>query len=291
MLKRLFLPLLFLAVLFPPVLFSQIGPTPPKETKEPTADKDVDAVKSVLKKLEESTAKEDLKAYLTYFSPKVAIETPEGDTISYKELEGYMKELFDAFSNLKDEPIKDYEIKINGKEAVVTNTYELSGIPVNEKEDVLIDEGVLVITFNKSDIKWQIVKVNYIVTEPPDEGGESSGPAPRDEAAEFASRCDEIKEGYGIDINAPGALEIYRSLILQEIKDDVDLSREETETRIALIKRYLARASSELRKKELSAEIKVLEMDKAQLPTEDEINKWVEEEIAYLSKMLTETKK
>jgi len=246
----------------------------------PANAEEIALVKNIFKKIEDATAREDINAYLSVFSKRLEIETEENVKLSYDDLKQYLIDLFDAFDEIKDEPVKDYEIKITENTADVVNNYRLSGIPKGEDQRVVIDEGTLRIVLTKlpsfspkMPAMYQVVKVSYL------------------KSAETVSADDKktlteiIKENYGIDIETSGGLDLYRSALLQDLKAENDSIKEDLESRLGILEKRLKKTFSAVLKKTIQEDINEIRRNLAEVPTDDEVASVVDNEIAELKEI------
>jgi hypothetical protein len=259
-------------------IFAQDSKTPP-----PTQQDDITLVKNVFKKIEEATIKKDITSYLEVFSKRVEIESPDGKKLSYTEVKDYLVELFELYEHLKEEAVKDYEIKLIENTAEVIYYYRLSGVLKGEKERTVIDEGIQKITLikipsfsPKSPPFYQITKISFIFL--PDEKQVVSEEDKKD-------LITTIKENYGIDVVSRGGFDLYRSALLQDLKAENDALRDEMEIRIAILKKRLEKTLSLEIKKELVQNITELEQTLQGLPTDADIMAVVDNEIAELKEI------
>lgn len=268
---------ILLAILTLPILGTD-------KDSQPSQTEDILLIKNIFRKMESATAKKDVTEYMAVFSKRVEIETPDNKKLLYDDIKEYLTELFEMFDSLKDEPTRELEIKITDNIAEVINCYRLSGIPSGEKEVITIDEGILRVTLikvpsfsPKIPTTYQIIKVSYIV--------------PKDDSQEIVSPEDRkmllknIKENYGIDIEFSGGFDLYRSILLQELKAENDAIREETEIRMTILKKRLQKTFSVSTKKEIQESIQELGRSLGQLPTDDEITAVVDNEIIELKEI------
>ncbi|MDI6733835.1 MAG: hypothetical protein QME51_11120 [Planctomycetota bacterium] len=274
------LTILFLLVIILPVL--------PQDTKLSSPKDDISLIKDVFNKIEDSARKKDINAYMEVFSKRVEIETSDKDKLFYEDIKEYLVELFDTFDNIKEGQTKELEIKIKENTAEVISTYRLSGVPKGEKKEVIIDEGALKLTLiklpsfsPKIPSSFQIIKVSYLSPKE-SEASENNQGVSEDDKKVLLER---IKENYGIDITSPGGFDLYRSLLLLELKAENDAVREETEARRDILKRRLQKTFSRVLKEEIQKEIQELEQNLRGIPTVDEINTIVENEIADLKEI------
>ena len=266
------------------------GTTPPSANPEPEnaasagqagSQEDIALIKNVFKKMEEATAKEDINAYMDAFSKRVEIAAPDGDKLAYDDIKDYLVELFDSYDYIKDEQTKELDIRIVDNTADVVNTYRLSGIPKGEKEVVVFDEGALRITLQKLPSfspkippSYQIIGVSYVI--PAEDASQAVSPEDK------TMLLQRIKENYGVDLEASGGFDQYRSLLLQEIKAENDANKEELEARISILKKRLQKTFSAVVKQVIQSDIQETERSIGTLPTENEITSIVDNEIADL---------
>ncbi len=242
---------------------------------------DIALIKNVFKKMEEATAKKDINAYMGVFSKRVEIVSPDGDKLVYDDIKDYLAELFDSYDYIKDEQVKELDIRITDNTAEVVNTYRMSGIPKGEKEVVVFDEGALRITLNKLPSfspkispTYQIIGVSYVVFDKDD----AQTVSPEDKTI----LLQRIKENYGVDLEASGGFEQYRALLLQELTAESDANKEELEARITILKKRFQKTFSTMVKQEIQAAIQETERALQQVATENEITSIVDNEIADL---------
>ena len=255
--------------------------TAPATTAGSAQNEDISLIKNIFKKMEEATVKEDIDSYMNVFSKRVEIVTPDGSKLSYDDIKEYLVELFDSYDYIKDEQTKELDIRITDNVAEVVNTYRMSGIPKGEKDVVVFDEGSLKITLNrlpsfspKIPPAYQIIGVSYVVSDGDDDLDVSS--------EDKAMLLQRIKDNYGVDLEASGGFEQYRTLLLQEIKAENDANKEELEARINILKKRMQKTFSALVKQEIQADIQESERNLGALPTENEITSIVDSEIADL---------
>ena len=256
--------------------------TPAPENAVPAgSQEDIALIKNVFKKMEEATAKEDINAYMDAFSKRVEIAAPDGDKLAYDDIKDYLVELFDSYDYIKDEQTKELDIRIVDNTADVVNTYRLSGIPKGEKEVVVFDEGALRITLQKLPSfspkippSYQIIGVSYVI--PAEDASQAVSPEDK------TMLLQRIKENYGVDLEASGGFDQYRSLLLQEIKAENDANKEELEARISILKKRLQKTFSAVVKQVIQSDIQETERSIGTLPTENEITSIVDNEIADL---------
>lgn len=256
--------------------------TPAPENAVPAgSQEDIALIKNVFKKMEEATAKEDINAYMDAFSKRVEIAAPDGDKLAYDDIKDYLVELFDSYDYIKDEQTKELDIRIVDNTADVVNTYRLSGIPKGEKEVVVFDEGALRITLQKLPSfspkippSYQIIGVSYVI--PAEDVSQTVSPEDK------TMLLQRIKENYGVDLEASGGFDQYRSLLLQEIKAENDANKEELEARISILKKRLQKTFSAVVKQVIQSDIQETERSIGTLPTENEITSIVDNEIADL---------
>ncbi|HLD35115.1 MAG TPA: hypothetical protein VJC37_00160 [Planctomycetota bacterium] len=242
---------------------------------------DITLIKNVFKKMEEATAKEDVNSYMDVFSKRVEITSPDGAKLSYDDIKDYLVELFDSYDYIKDEQTKELDIRIMDNTAEVVNTYRMSGIPKGEKEMVVFDEGSLKITLNKLPSfspkippTYQVIAVSYVVS-----GADDASDVSTEDKTMLLQK---IKDNYGVNLEASGGFEQYRSLLLQELKAENDANKEELEARINILKKRLQKTFSIMVKQEIQADIQETERALQQVATENEINSVVDNEIADL---------
>ncbi|MEW6027186.1 MAG: hypothetical protein AB1599_07825 [Planctomycetota bacterium] len=273
---------LFLFVLFGAMLWAADNGAPP--SSQPAESEDITLVKSVFKKMEEATAKEDINAYMEAFSKRVELENPDdGSKLSYNDIKDAMATLFDDYDFLKDEQTKDLTVRIKDNLAEVVSTYRLSGMPKGGKEIIILDEGSMSITLQKLPSfspklpsTYQIIAVSYIL---PAEPGEVPAEVGEEDKTMLLQR---IKENYGVDLEASGGFEQYRSLLLQELKAESDANKEELEARINILKKRLQKTFSAVVKQDIQEWIQESERILQQVPAESEITSIVDNEIADL---------
>ena len=242
---------------------------------------DIGLIKNVFKKMEEATAKKDINSYMDVFSKRVEIATPDGAKLSYNDIKDYLVELFDSYDYIKDEQTKELDIRITDNTAEVVNTYRMSGIPKGEKEAVVFDEGALRISLQKLPSfspkiqpTYQIIGVSYVIVDKED----AQAVSPEDKTM----LLQKIKENYGVDLEASGGFEQYRALLSQELKAENDANKEELEARMTILKKRLQKTFSTVVKQDIQADIQESERNLGTLPTENEINSVVDNEIADL---------
>jgi len=260
------------------------SPAPSRNNRDsgtPSQNEDIALIKNVFKKMEEATAKEDINSYMEVFSKRVEIATPDGAKLSYNDIKDYLVELFDSYDYIKDEQVKELDIRITDNTAEVVNTYRMSGIPKGEKEMVVFDEGALRISLQKLPSfspkiqpTYQIIGVSYVVVDKED----AQAVYPEDKTM----LLQKIKENYGVNLEASGGFEQYRTLLLQELKAENDANKEEIEARITILKKRLQKTFSIMVKQDIQADIQETERNLQQLPTENEITSVVDNEIADL---------
>ena len=283
--------IIFLLVFFGAALYAAdnattppANPAPPRNDRDSAAapqNEDIALIKNVFKKMEKATAKEDINSYMEVFSKRVEIETPDGAKLSYNDIKDYLVELFDSYDYIKDEQAKELDIRIMDNTADVINTYRMSGIPKGEKELVVFDEGALRITLQKLPSfspkippAYQVINVSYVIPEE----DVSQTVSPEDKTM----LLQKIKENYGVDLEASGGFDQYRSLLLQELKAESDANKEEFEARITILKKRLQKTFSALVKQDIQSEIQETERALQQIATENEITSVVDNEIADL---------
>ncbi|MBI5778862.1 MAG: hypothetical protein HZA49_05345 [Planctomycetes bacterium] len=283
--------IIFLLVLFGVMLYgadngtpAPANPAPSRSDRDSTVvpeNEDIILIKKVFKKMEESTAKEDVNGYMDVFSKRVEIATPDGAKLSYSDIKDYLVELFDSYDYIKDEQTKELNIRIMDNTAEVVNTYRMSGIPRGEKEVVVFDEGTLMITLQKLPSfspkippAYQVINVSYVI--PVEDVAQSVSPEDK------TMLLQRIKENYGVDLEASGGFEQYRSLLLQELKAESEANKEELEARITILKKRLQKTFSAMVKQDVQAEIQESEKALQQVATENEIISIVDNEIADL---------
>jgi len=196
-------------------------------------------------------------------------------------IKDYLVELFDSYDYIKDEQTKELDIRIMDNTAEVVNTYRMSGIPKGEKEMVVFDEGSLKITLNKLPSfspkippTYQVIAVSYVVS-----GADDASDVSTEDKTMLLQK---IKDNYGVNLEASGGFEQYRSLLLQELKAENDANKEELEARINILKKRLQKTFSIMVKQEIQADIQETERALQQVATENEINSVVDNEIADL---------
>lgn len=241
-------------------------------------------IENVFRKMEDAMAKEDVEAYLSVFSKRVEIVTPDGANLSYDDVKEYLVDLFESYDSIRDERTGPLDIRLKEKEntAEVISAYRMSGIPKGAKEPEIFDEGALKLTLNKLPSfsakippAYQIIAVAYLAAE-----NTASGLL---EDRNLLLKT--VKDNYGIDLMAEGGFERYRELILQELKAENDAAREELEARMAILKKRNQKTFSVSIKKEIQSDMIELEKSLGMLPNDSEITAIVDAEITDLKEI------